>query len=120
MEIHGKPISKIPTRARCGSLNQVGWGRCATPRIRSTRPWPGWSRYAQTSISTSGGSTIGSTRMYFATAAARRGMCMTISAAVNCETSVIAMPPPAKMARFLASGTKVGDLTYWVNWETPA
>ena len=53
-------------------------------------------------------------------AAARRGMWMTISAAVNCATSVIPMLPPTRIATFLASGAKAGDLTYWVNCETPA
>ena len=44
LEIHGNPISKIPTSARCGSLNQVGWGSAMARRNRSTSPEPGWSR----------------------------------------------------------------------------
>jgi hypothetical protein len=120
LEIHGNPTSKIPTSARCGSLSQVGWGSPTAPRIRSIRPEPGWSRYAQTSISTSGGSTIGSTRTYLATVAARRGMWVTISAAVNWATRLIAMLPPTRMPRFLASVPKVGAWMYCRNCDIPA
>src|SRR6266566_3846437 len=44
LEIHGKPTSRIPISARCGSLSQVGWGRPTAPRMRSISPDPGWRR----------------------------------------------------------------------------
>ena len=109
MEIHGNPTNRIPASARCGSPNQVGCGSPTAPRIRSTSPDPGWSRYAQTSISTSGGSTIGKTRTYFAMAPARLGMWVTISAAVNWDTRLIRTLPPTRIAMFFASVPKVGD-----------
>ena len=53
-------------------------------------------------------------------AAARRGMWVTISAAVNCETRLMTMLPPTRIAMFFASVPKVGDWRYCLNWETPA
>src|SRR6185437_17063211 len=97
-----------------------GSGSPTAPRIRSTRPELGCSRYAQTSITISGGRTMGRTSTYRAIVPARLGMWVTISAAVNCDTRVIRMLPPVRIATFLTSIAKFGDWTYWRNWEIPA
>ena len=47
-------------------------------------------------------------------------MWVTVSAAVNCDTRLIAMLPPVRMARFRASVPKVGAWMYCRNWAIPA
>jgi hypothetical protein len=52
--------------------------------------------------------------------AARLGMCVTTSAAVNCETRVMRMLPPVRMAMFFTSAPKGGAWMYCLNCEIPA